>query len=397
MDRTDLSQCSPSPALSESSKVSDSSLVSSTSDSLKGKSSVCSVKAKGGMDTNITLWHFLLELLINQQHKDKIQWTNTEGEFKLINADEVAKLWGLRKNKTNMNYDKLSRALRYYYDKNIIKKVVGQKFVYKFVSFPEVVKTENKIPFKVKMESLYGQFGQPLTNFQSPPVRPFEMPPPTSTSSDIGQPPISWQPPGHFSRFQLAVNSSQAVTSGHNIPHSTHSTMSHVGLKRESDSLMPAPSATPPKRPRSGEPSHSSSSEDEKPRSTSASVISKPKPLPVPLSLNVGGANTILSSASQVPVPSPGAKTLPTPFSPLQTPVLVASPVIPGQRTPFLTFWSSLNSLSPCYTTGSTAFQFPTYVSGHMAVPQMTVPTLSGFDNLSSPILMASPTKIPVL
>jgi hypothetical protein len=27
----------------------------------------------------------------------------------------------------------LSRALRYYYDKNIIKKVIGQKFVYRFV------------------------------------------------------------------------------------------------------------------------------------------------------------------------------------------------------------------------------------------------------------------------
>ncbi|VDK20056.1 unnamed protein product [Anisakis simplex] len=36
-----------------------------------------------------------------------------------------------------MNYDKLSRALRYYYDKNIIKKVIGQKFVYRFVTFPE--------------------------------------------------------------------------------------------------------------------------------------------------------------------------------------------------------------------------------------------------------------------
>ena len=58
-----------------------------------------------------------------------------------------------------MNYDKLSRALRYYYDKNIIKKVMGQKFVYRFVSFPEIVKTENKIPFKEKMESLASEFG----------------------------------------------------------------------------------------------------------------------------------------------------------------------------------------------------------------------------------------------
>ncbi|XP_032365094.1 ETS domain-containing protein Elk-1 [Etheostoma spectabile] len=36
-----------------------------------------------------------------------------------------------------MNYDKLSRALRYYYDKNIIKKVSGQKFVYRFVGQPD--------------------------------------------------------------------------------------------------------------------------------------------------------------------------------------------------------------------------------------------------------------------
>jgi len=46
-----------------------------------------------------------------------ISWTSTDGEFKLHNSEEVARLWGLRKNKTNMNYDKLSRALRYYYDK----------------------------------------------------------------------------------------------------------------------------------------------------------------------------------------------------------------------------------------------------------------------------------------
>lgn len=42
-----------------------------------------------------------------------------------------------------MNYDKLSRALRYYYDKNIIKKVMGQKFVYKFVKYHELIKNES--------------------------------------------------------------------------------------------------------------------------------------------------------------------------------------------------------------------------------------------------------------
>ena len=89
------------------------------------------------MESNITLWQFLLELLVDdQQYKTIITWTNNEGEFKLINAEEVAKLWGLRKNKHNMNYDKLSRALRYYYDKHIIKKVQGQKFVYRFVTNP---------------------------------------------------------------------------------------------------------------------------------------------------------------------------------------------------------------------------------------------------------------------
>ncbi|XP_076860170.1 ETS domain-containing protein Elk-1 isoform X2 [Brachyhypopomus gauderio] len=89
------------------------------------------------MDPSITLWQFLLHLLDDQSHRHLISWTSGDGEFKLLDAEEVARLWGLRKNKTNMNYDKLSRALRYYYDKNIIKKVSGQKFVYKFVTFPD--------------------------------------------------------------------------------------------------------------------------------------------------------------------------------------------------------------------------------------------------------------------
>lgn len=70
-----------------------------------------------GMESAITLWQFLLQLLLDQKHEHLICWTSSDGEFKLLKAEEVAKLWGLRKNKTNMNYDKLSRALRYYYDK----------------------------------------------------------------------------------------------------------------------------------------------------------------------------------------------------------------------------------------------------------------------------------------
>lgn len=143
-----------SPAMSDVSSTSEPSIKVQ----MQQYTSVMKSTAKG-MESNITLWQFLLELLLSNQHHSIIQWTNNEGEFKLINAEEVARLWGMRKNKHNMNYDKLSRALRYYYDKNIIKKVMGQKFVYKFVSFPEIVKTENKIPFKVKMESLAQEYG----------------------------------------------------------------------------------------------------------------------------------------------------------------------------------------------------------------------------------------------
>ncbi|XP_069094668.1 ETS domain-containing protein Elk-4 [Pleurodeles waltl] len=91
------------------------------------------------MDSTITLWQFLLQLLQEPQHKHLICWTSSDGEFKLLQAEEVARMWGIRKSKPSMNYDKLSRALRYYYVKNIIKKVNGQKFVYRFVSYPDIL------------------------------------------------------------------------------------------------------------------------------------------------------------------------------------------------------------------------------------------------------------------
>ena len=47
--------------------------------------------------------------------------------YKLLPHFQVARRWGLRKNKPKMNYEKLSRGLRYYYDKNIIHKTAGKR------------------------------------------------------------------------------------------------------------------------------------------------------------------------------------------------------------------------------------------------------------------------------
>nr|CAH8871016.1 unnamed protein product [Trichobilharzia regenti] len=80
----------------------------------------------------IQLWQFLLELLADSQNMACITWEGNDGEFKLIDPDEVARRWGERKSKPNMNYDKLSRALRYYYDKNIMTKVHGKRYAYRF-------------------------------------------------------------------------------------------------------------------------------------------------------------------------------------------------------------------------------------------------------------------------
>lgn len=80
----------------------------------------------------IQLWQFLLELLADSRNVGFISWEGNNGEFKLIDPDEVARRWGERKSKPNMNYDKLSRALRYYYDKNIMTKVHGKRYAYKF-------------------------------------------------------------------------------------------------------------------------------------------------------------------------------------------------------------------------------------------------------------------------
>lgn len=56
------------------------------------------------------------------------------GIFKIEDSAQVARLWGIRKNRPAMNYDKLSRSIRQYYKKGIIRKPdISQRLVYQFV------------------------------------------------------------------------------------------------------------------------------------------------------------------------------------------------------------------------------------------------------------------------
>ena len=93
---------------------------------------IISMFCLSGNNGQIQLWQFLLELLTDRGSRHLIMWVGENGEFKLNDPEQVAAQWGRRKNKPAMNYEKLSRALRYYYDGDMIHKVHGKRFVFEF-------------------------------------------------------------------------------------------------------------------------------------------------------------------------------------------------------------------------------------------------------------------------
>ncbi|XP_022699141.1 ets DNA-binding protein pokkuri-like [Varroa jacobsoni] len=80
------------------------------------------------------LWEFIRDLLLNPEtNPSLIRWERREeGVFKFVQSDKVAKMWGDRKQNPRMTYEKLSRAMRYYYKNQVLLPVFGRRLVYKF-------------------------------------------------------------------------------------------------------------------------------------------------------------------------------------------------------------------------------------------------------------------------
>uniref|UniRef100_UPI00398F0AB4 ETS homologous factor n=1 Tax=Pristiophorus japonicus TaxID=55135 RepID=UPI00398F0AB4 len=91
-----------------------------------------SVKTKIGLQSQ-HLWEFVRDLLLTpEENNGVLEWEDrNEGIFKVVKSDSLAKLWGQRKRNERMTYEKLSRALRHYYNSGILERV-DRRLMYKF-------------------------------------------------------------------------------------------------------------------------------------------------------------------------------------------------------------------------------------------------------------------------
>lgn len=86
------------------------------------------------------LWDYVYQLLSDSRYENFIRWEDKEAKiFRIVDPNGLARLWGNHKNRTNMTYEKMSRALRHYYKLNIIRKEPGQRLLFRFMKTPDEI------------------------------------------------------------------------------------------------------------------------------------------------------------------------------------------------------------------------------------------------------------------
>ncbi|XP_016322654.1 transcription factor ETV6-like [Sinocyclocheilus anshuiensis] len=86
------------------------------------------------------LWDYVYQLLSDSRYEAFIRWEDPDAMiFRVVDPNGLARLWGNHKNRANMTYEKMSRALRHYYKLNIIKKETGQRLLFRFLKTPEEI------------------------------------------------------------------------------------------------------------------------------------------------------------------------------------------------------------------------------------------------------------------
>lgn len=89
---------------------------------------------------------FLFDILLDSNKSNIATWEDQKGMFRIRDPTKLADMWGEKRNRTNMTYEKLSRSLRHYYEKKILRKVPKRKYTYKFNS-REILKSYEVQPF----------------------------------------------------------------------------------------------------------------------------------------------------------------------------------------------------------------------------------------------------------
>ncbi|XP_077464542.1 transcription factor ETV7 [Stigmatopora argus] len=124
-------------------------------------------KADGRLPECRLLYDYVYKMLCDDRYQEYIRWEERGSlVFRIVDPNGLARLWGHHKNRDNMTYEKMSRALRHYYKLNIIKKERGQRLLFRFLKTPQEMGKE--------LEDNESPANSPLRDTKSPAGSPSE-------------------------------------------------------------------------------------------------------------------------------------------------------------------------------------------------------------------------------